>query len=145
MEFKLEENNTLKMLRYDKWVKVELQNCFPRTKPNSFYSIRDEKKVELELLEDFYKLDDRNKAIMKKYLAKRNFVFTIVGIYNISEEFGIRHWEVMTTEGKRLFQTELELWPEELQAGGIIIRDIYSDQYKIESLKFGSDFLARYV
>ena len=113
MEFKLEQDNTLFLLQQKtQWAKVSLKPCFPKSHPNKYFSIRDEKDKELHLLETLDKLDDDNKKIIEDYLSIRSFNYEVIGIHHVDEEFGVRHWEVKTKQGERSFQTELDVWPQ---------------------------------
>lgn len=144
MEFKLENDHSLYLRKNNLWLEVELKNCFPDSRPDQFFSIRDDSKKEICLLKSLDELDEVNRKVIETYLKFKNFLYEIKGIYTIDEEFGVRHWDVETLQGRIVFQTELDLWPEESSSGGIVIRDIYADQYQINSLDFGADILARY-
>lgn len=143
MEFKLNSDNRLYMLSSNQWISVELKSCFPLTHPNEFYSIRDEKKKEVALLNDLAELDEVNQEIIQKYLSRKNFTYEIIGIYDVVEEFGVRNYKVKTSSGDRLFQTELDYWPVQ-QKNKVLIHDLFGDQYFISNLQFGNEILSRY-
>jgi len=144
VEFKLEVDNTLNMLQNNQWIMVDIKKCFPVTAPLNYLSIKDEKKNEIVLLETLDDLDEVNREIVLKYLDCKSFIFEITGIYDIQEEFGVRHWEVLTKQGKKVFQTELDVWPEQLVDNSILIKDIFADKFIIKKLEFGDKILARY-
>jgi hypothetical protein len=49
----------------------------------------------------------------------------------IEEEVEIRHWTVETVHGPRTFQTHLDAWPRTLPMGGLLIRDVAGDLYRL--------------
>lgn len=146
MEFKLEQDNSLFLLQQNaQWAKVVLKPCFPKSHPAEFFSVRDEKDKELSLLESLDTLDEDNRKVIDDYLKVRNFQYEIIGIYNVDEEFGIRHWEVKTKQGERVFQTELDYWPQIQDDGRILLDDLFGDQYEIKALEFGQKILMNYI
>jgi hypothetical protein len=38
---------------------------------------------------------------------------------------------VETAQGPRTFQTALDGWPRELDAGGLVVEDVYGDLYRV--------------
>lgn len=52
-------------------------------------------------------------------------------VLEIEEEIEIRQWTVETRQGKRSFQTHLDDWPRVLPSGGLLIRDVAGDLYKL--------------
>jgi hypothetical protein len=145
MEFKLQSDNTLNVLRNNQWIKVSLKPCFPVSKPKEYLSLRDEKNKEIVLIDSLASLDPDNKLVIEKYLEIVNDSFIIQGIYFIEEEYGTRHWEVKTQKGKRVFQTELENWPKKDRNGVIHISDLYGDKYSVKELEFGHKYLYAYI
>lgn len=145
MNFKIAEDKKLFWLQNKTWWEVELKPCFPTSNPNKYFSIRDEKGNELSLIENLDNLDDENRSIIENYLSFKNFVFEILGIYTVDEDFGLRHFEVKTSKGDRCFQTPLEDWPEVDEDGTIRINDLYGEQYQIKKLEFGHEILEAYV
>jgi hypothetical protein len=63
--------------------------------------------------------------------APEGFVFEIPWVLEIEEEVEIRHWRVMTRQGERRFQTRLDAWPRDLPGGGLLIRDLAGDLYRL--------------
>jgi len=47
------------------------------------------------------------------------------------EEVEIRQWTVETVHGTRSFQTHLDDWPRVLPGGGLLIRDVAGDLYRL--------------
>lgn len=146
VEFKIEKDNTLFLLRQNtEWAKVKLSPCFPKSHPDKYFSVRDDKDIEVKLIESLDQLDVDNKKIIEDYLKVRTFSYEIIGIHTANEEFGVRHWEVKTKQGQRCFQTELDSWPQIQDDGRILIEDIFGDQYVITNLLFGHKVLNSYV
>ena len=127
MQFKLAEDKKLFWLSDEDWVSVEIKACFPNSHPNKYLSVRNDKGVELALIEKLDDLSLDSKLIVDEYLKFKSFVFKIVGIYKISEDFGLRSFEVKTESGDRCFQMALEDWPE------INLRVKYSSKIYMES------------
>lgn len=145
MEFKLAKDKKLFWLANKTWWEVELKPCFPSSHPDKYFSVRDEKGHELALIEDLKQLDEQNRHIVENYLSFKNFVFEVKGIYNIDEDFGLRHFEVKTSKGDRCFQTPLDEWPMICEDGTVIIDDLHGEQYQIRDLDFGRKILEAYL
>ena len=145
MEFKLAKDRKLFWLKNKTWWEVELKACFPTSHPDKYFSIRDEKGQELALLESLNSLDDQNKQIVERYLKFKSFVFEIKGVYEIEEDYGLRHFEVKTNKGDRVFQTALDEWPYHAEDGTIIFDDLHGEQYHVRNLEFGHKILEAYL
>lgn len=146
MEFKIDVDNTLFLLQQNaQWAKVTLKPCFPKSHPDKYFSVRDDKEKELYLLESLLNLDEDNKKIIEEYLKVQSFNYEVIGIHHVDEEFGVRHWEVKTKQGDRSFQTELDAWPDIQADGRILIDDLFGDQYEIRNLEFGHKILDSYI
>jgi hypothetical protein len=52
-------------------------------------------------------------------------------VLDIDEEIEIRQWTVETKQGNRSFQTHLDDWPRVLPSGGLLIRDVAGDLYRL--------------
>jgi len=76
-------------------------------------------------------LDDQSRSALEAELASAGFVFEVTGVLAIEEEVEIRHWRVATRQGERRFQTRLDDWPLELPGGGLLIRDVAGDLYRL--------------
>jgi hypothetical protein len=59
------------------------------------------------------------------------FVLTVTRVLAIDEEVEIRQWTVETPDGRRSFQTHLDDWPRVLPLGGLLIRDVAGDLYRL--------------
>lgn len=145
MEFKLAKDHKLFWLKNKSWLEVELKACFPTSHPDKYFSIRDEQGQELALLENLNILDDQNKRIVESYLSFKSFVFEVTGIYEIEEDYGLRHFEVKTNKGDRSFQMALEVWPQVFEDGTIVFDDLHGEQYHVKNLEFGHKTLEAYL
>jgi hypothetical protein len=52
-------------------------------------------------------------------------------VVSIEEEVEIRQWTVETAHGRRSFQTHLDSWPRAPPMGGLLIRDVAGDLYRL--------------
>ena len=97
-------------------VSVRLRQCFPWSEPHRHLSLRDGEDREVALVED---------------PAEAGFVFRVTRVHSIDEEVEIRHWRVDTEQGARSFQTHLDEWPQALPTGGLLMRDVAGDLYRL--------------
>jgi hypothetical protein len=111
---------------------VQVKRCFPWSEPGRYVSLRDDDEDEVAVVADPAALDDQSRAALAAELANAGFVFEVTGVLEIEEEVEIRHWRVMTRQGERQFQTRLDDWPLELPGGGLLIRDVAGDLYRLE-------------
>jgi len=58
-------------------------------------------------------------------------VLQVTRVVSIDEEVEIRQWTVETRHGSRSFQTHLDDWPRVLPDGGLLIRDVAGDLYRL--------------
>ena len=63
------------------------------------------------------------------------FVLDVTRVVAIEEEVEIRQWTVETKQGNRSFQTHLDDWPRVLPGGGLLIRDVAGDLYRLADPK----------
>jgi hypothetical protein len=112
-------------------VAVRLRQCFPWSEPGCHLSLRDEDDEEIALVEDPAGLDPESRRALERALAEAGFVLEVVRVLAIEEEVEIRQWTVETRHGPRSFQTHLDDWPRVLPAGGLLIRDVAGDLYRL--------------
>lgn len=118
----------------EKEIELHIKQCFPWSNPGKFLSLRDKDDNEIILIED---LDDCSldiKKLIEEELKFSQFILTIESIEDIEEDVELRRYNVMTTQGPRIFQTKLEDWPELLSNGEILIEDLSGDIFKIEDI-----------
>jgi hypothetical protein len=120
-------------------VPVQVRRCFPWSAPTRFISLRDENEAEVALIRDTAHLDAASRSALERALAEAGFVFLITGVLEVEDEVEIRRWKVVTTQGPRSFQTRLDDWPTPLGQGGLLMRDLAGDLYRLE----GSGMLDR--
>jgi hypothetical protein len=110
---------------------VHVRRCFPWSEPERFVSLRDDDGEEFVLIADPRSLDPTSRQVLEETLAEAGFLFDVTGVREIEEEVELRHWRVRTSQGDRSFQTRLDDWPRRLPDGGLLIRDITGDLYRI--------------
>jgi uncharacterized protein DUF1854 len=113
---------------------VRVRRAFPWSEPARFISLRDALDREFALVPDPGALDPISRRALEAALAAAGFVFTVTAVREIEEEVEIRTWRVVTRQGARTFQTRLDDWPRPLPGGGLLIRDVAGDLYRIDDL-----------
>ncbi|HEY6091491.1 MAG TPA: DUF1854 domain-containing protein [Gemmatimonadales bacterium] len=124
-------DGSLWALKDDEEKAVSVRRCFPWSEPTRHLSLRDADEEEFALVRDPAELDARSRAALETALAVAGFVFEVTRVLEIDEEVEIRHWRVETRQGPRLFQTRLDDWPRTLPHGGLLIRDLAGDLYRL--------------
>jgi len=110
---------------------VRLRQCFPWSEPGRHLSLRDDDDEEVALVDDPATLAPASRRALERALAEAGFVLEVVRVVEIEEEVEIRQWTVETAHGRRFFQTHLDDWPRSLPAGGLLIRDVAGDLYRL--------------
>jgi hypothetical protein len=113
------------------WVTVRLRQCFPWSEPGRHVSLRDDADDEVALVDDPAALPPESRRALERALAEAGFVLEVTRVLGIEEEVEIRQWTVETKHGKRSFQTHLDDWPRALPMGGLLIRDVAGDLYRL--------------
>jgi len=116
-------------------VAVKLRQCFPWSEPTRHISLRDSDDREIMLVEDPALLDRESRQALELALAEAGFVLEVTRVMEIEEEIEIRQWTVETKQGNRSFQTHLDDWPRVLPGGGLLIRDVAGDLYRLADPK----------
>jgi hypothetical protein len=110
---------------------VHVQRCFPWSEPGQFISLRDDDGEEFALVADLAELDESARAVLQEVLAEAGFIFDVESVLELEEEVELRNWQVLTNQGARQFQTRLDDWPRKLPDGGLLIRDVTGDFYRV--------------
>src|ERR1051325_5050576 len=110
---------------------VWVRRCFPWSEPARFVSLRDDDQQEFALVRDPADLDAASRRALGEALVAAGVVSQSTGVTAIEEEVDIRHWRVETRQGTRSFQTRLDAWPRLLPQGGLLIRDVAGDLYRL--------------
>jgi hypothetical protein len=76
-------------------------------------------------------LESESRDALERALSEAGFVLEVTRVIDIDEEVEIRQWTVETQQGNRLFQTHLDDWPRVLPNGGLLIRDVAGDLYRL--------------
>jgi len=112
-------------------VAIKLRQCFPWSEPARHISLRDSDDKEIALVDDPASLDAESRQALELALAEAGFVLEVTRVTDIEEEIEIRQWTVETRQGPRSFQTHLDDWPRVLPPGGLLIRDVGGDLYRL--------------
>jgi hypothetical protein len=110
---------------------VRVHRCFPWSEPDQFISLRDDDGEEFALVSDPGELSVAAQSVLLDALGEAGFIFDVAGVGEIEEEVELRNWLVRTNQGARRFQTRLDDWPRKLPDGGLLIRDVTGDFYRI--------------
>ena len=113
---------------------VRVRRAFPWSEPGRFISLRDDSDREFAMVTEPESLDADSRAALESALKAVGFVFVVTAVSAIEEEVEIRSWRVQTVQGARVFQTRLDEWPRALPGGGLLIRDVAGDLYRIDDL-----------
>jgi hypothetical protein len=116
-------------------VAVKLRQCFPWSEPTRHISLRDNDDREIALVDDPVSLGVESRQALELALAEAGFVLEVTRVLEIEEEIEIRQWTVETKQGNRSFQTHLDDWPRVLPGGGLLIRDVAGDLYRLADPK----------
>ena len=112
-------------------VPVRLRQCFPWSEPGLHLSLRDDEDREVAIVDDPDELEPESRRALEQALAEAGFVLEVTRVLDIEEEVEIRQWTVETQQGRRSFQTHLDDWPRVLPNGGLLIRDVAGDLYRL--------------
>ena len=112
-------------------VSVRLRQCFPWSQPTQHLSLRNDEDREVAIVDDPGQLEPESRQALEHALAEAGFVLEVTRVLDIEEEVEIRQWTVETQQGRRLFQTHLDDWPRVLPNGGLLIRDVAGDLYRL--------------
>lgn len=110
---------------------VRVRTCFPWSAPGTFVSLRDEDDHEVVLVPDLAALDGESRAALERALRETAFAFTITRVERVYLEFEIRQWEVECAEGRRVFQTKVDDYPQPMAPSGLLITDVAGDVYVV--------------
>ena len=114
-------------------VPVRLRQCFPWSQPTRHLSLRNDEDHEVAIVDDPARLEPESRRALEHALAEAGFVLEVTRVLDIDEEVEIRQWTVETQQGPRSFQTHLDDWPRVLPTGGLLIRDVAGDLYRLAS------------
>ncbi len=133
LQLKIKKNGLLFLIKGDEEIEVTPKSCFPLERPREFISLIDKKGKEAYIIT---RLDDAPESIsvpLEKYLGQKKFTIRINKILHIEEDYQVRVWQIESEQGKRKFQTSLQVWPIEREDGTYHIQDLSGDIYTIPS------------
>jgi len=128
---RISPDGRLVVLVNDEPVPVRLRQCFPWSEPRLHLSLRNDEDREVAIVDDPADLDAESREALEHALAEAGFVLEVTRVLDIDEEVEIRQWTVDTRQGRRSFQTHLDDWPRTLPNGGLLIRDVAGDLYRL--------------
>ena len=128
---RISPDGRLVVLVNDEPVPVRLRQCFPWSEPRLHLSLRNDEDREVAIVDDPAELDAESREALEHALAEAGFVLEVTRVLDIDEEVEIRQWTVDTRQGRRSFQTHLDDWPRTLPNGGLLIRDVAGDLYRL--------------
>jgi hypothetical protein len=111
---------------------VQVRRCFPWTQPGRYFSLCTADNEEFAFVSDPAALDAESRRALERSLDIAGFVFRIVKVHSVREDFELRCFEVDTPQGPRTFQTALDTWPRETPEGGLLIEDVAGDVFRID-------------
>ncbi len=110
---------------------VRVRRLFPWSGEDRHVSLRDASNREVALVGPTEPLDDESRRTLDEAIVSAGFVLEVIRVIAVEEEIEIRVWRVDTRQGPRAFQTPLDDWPREMADGGLLIRDVAGDLYRI--------------
>jgi hypothetical protein len=87
------------------YLKVSVVRAFPLSKPQKYFSVRDNAGEEIGMLAGLEGLDAESRRCVEAELERRYLVATIQRILDVTERFGVVEWEVDTDRGSCKFTT----------------------------------------
>lgn len=112
-------------------IAVQARPCFPWSSAGQHIALLDADGKERAMVEDPATLDPPSRRALDRALAESGFVFEIVEILDIDDEYELRAWTARTRQGARRFQTRLDEWPRTVPDGSLLLRDVAGDLYRI--------------
>lgn len=110
---------------------VRVHRLFPWSEAARLVSLRDAANREFALVGPGDRLDESSRKTLDEAVVSAGFVLEVVRVVAIDAEIEIRVWSVETRQGPRRFQTPLDEWPREMPGGGLLVRDVAGDLYRI--------------
>jgi hypothetical protein len=134
-ELRMATDGRLHVVVDGRCVPVRLRQCFPWSEPGLHLSLRDDEDREVAIVDDPELLEPESRRALEHALAEAGFVLEVTRVVDLDEEVEIRQWTVETRQGRRSFQTHLDDWPRILPGGGLLIRDVAGDLYRLAAPK----------
>jgi hypothetical protein len=110
---------------------VRVRRLFPWSGEHRHVSLRDADNREVALIGPDAVLDEPSRRTLDEAIVAAGFVLEVTRVLDVDEEIEIRVWRVDTRQGPRTFQTALDDWPREMDDGGLLVRDVAGDLYRV--------------
>ena len=109
--------------------------ALPISNKGSFISLRDQSGIEIGILRNLKKLDERSRRILKEEIERSYFMPKIIDVLETKETLGVETWTVATNKGQRSFQ--LRTRRQNFRRVGrdrYIVKDVDGNRYEIRKL-----------
>ena len=113
-------------------IAVRPMRAFPLSDPARFVALLDRDGNEVALVPDLAALPERPRALLLQELEKSYFLPELVRVLEITDDFGIQHWQVETDRGPRIFEVRGREDLRWLRPGNLIVRDVDGNRYEIK-------------
>ena len=110
---------------------VRAVRAFPLSDKAPYVSFINDKDKEIALLANPDELDDKSRKLIEDALELNYFVPQITRVFNVSETWGVSHWEVDTDRGRASFEVIDREKIRHLANGGIIIVDADENRFMV--------------
>ncbi len=129
LEILFNEDRILKVRHESDLIDVYVKRCFPWSAKNEYLSLMNFKEEEIALIDEVDNLSDSSKSALSNYFKFMEVSLEILEVYEITNEFEIRNFDVRTRQGRRKFQMKMEDYPTEGERGEVFFEDLNGDLY----------------
>ena len=119
----------------ERGVAVRIAPCFPWSRAGRYVSVRTNGDKEIALIGSLDQLAEGTRRLVEQTLAEIGFVLEITRVESIETEIEVRNWVVDTRQGPFTFQTKLDEWPDPLDDGNLVLRDVAGNLFLIPDPK----------
>jgi hypothetical protein len=111
---------------------VRPTRAFPLSDPGRFVALLDREGNGVALIPDLAELPEKPRVLLLEELEKSYFLPQLVRVLEITDEFGIQRWEVLTDRGPRVFEVRSREDLRWVGPGDLIVRDVDGNRYEIK-------------
>jgi len=115
----------------ERGVALRIAPCFPWSRAGRYISVRTSGDKEIALIGNLSELAKDTRRLVEQALAEIGFVLEITRVKSIETEIEVRNWVVETRQGPFTFQTKLDEWPDPLDDGNLVLRDVAGNLFLI--------------